>query len=101
MCYIIPLTIILIINGFKIAKKISIPNFNRLNFLMLGGVTMLVVDHLWNGELLLIGQNIINDLSLGFIMSGVVIIAWKIINLLEKKQALVKVQKTGLDNLDN
>ena len=98
MCYVVPLVIILIINGFEKHKKIFIAHLDRLNLLMFGGVTMLVVDHLWNGELFLVGPNIIQDLALGFAMSGVVIIAWALIALIEKKQVLVKVKKTELKN---
>lgn len=98
MCYIVPLTIILIINGLQKYKKIFITHLDRLNLLMFGGVTMLIVDHLWNGELFLVGPNTVRDLALGFAMSGVIIIAWTLNVLVEKKQALVKVQKTEPKN---
>jgi len=98
MCYIVPLAIILIINGFEKHKKIFIAHLDRLNLLMFGGVTMLVVDHLWNGELFLVGPNTLKDLALGFAMSGIIIIAWALFTLIEKKQVLVKVKKTGLKN---
>ncbi len=92
MCFIVPLTITLIINGLKIAKKISISNLNRLNFLMLGGVTMLVVDHLWNGELFLIGPNVIKDLILGVVMSVAVLSIWIMMIVYEKKHSSVSVK---------
>ena len=92
MCYVVPLAISLIINGLKIAKKISIPSLNRLNFLMLGGVTMLVIDHLWNGELFLLGQNIIKDLISGIIMSVAVLSIWIIMIVYEKKHSSISVR---------
>jgi hypothetical protein len=59
---------------------------------MLGGVTMLIVDHLWNGELFLIGPNVIKDLISGVIMSAVVLSIWILMIVYEKKHSSISVK---------
>lgn len=86
MCYGVPLTAFLILNGVKKFKKIEHANWEKLNLLLLGGSIMLVVDHWWNGELFLIGKNIIKDLSLGFAMTVAVFMFWFLINAWDKRK---------------
>lgn len=87
MCYTIPLAATLILNGIKKVKKIQNFHLERLNLLFLGGTIMLVVDHLWNGEIFLIGGNIIKDLLLGFAMTGAILGIWGIMILKDKKNS--------------
>jgi hypothetical protein len=86
MCYGVPVAAVLILNGVKKFKKINLPNFDRLNLLLLGGSIMLIVDHWWNGELFLIGKNITKDLFLGVLMTGAVLGVWLVMNFLEKQK---------------
>ena len=92
MCYTVPLVATLILNGVKGFKKIQIPHSEKLNLLLIGGSVMLVVDHWWNGELFLVGENIIKDLLLGVAMTGAVFIFWGIAVVFKK----MKVDKNGL-----
>lgn len=89
MCYSVPLIATLILNGVIKAKKIENPRLKQLNFLLLGGSVMLVVDHWWNKELFLIGENIVSDLLLGFAMTGAVLVFWWLLGLRKRKQAVV------------
>jgi len=55
-----------------------------LSLLLGGGALFGVVDHLWNGELFLIGDNIVFDLALGGAITLTIIIAWSILVLFNK-----------------
>lgn len=47
-----------------------------LNLMFLGGALFGVIDHLWNGELFLIGKNIASDLLLGVVITVAILITW-------------------------
>jgi hypothetical protein len=49
---------------------------NMLELMLLGGSTFGVIDHWWNGELMLIGDNIASDLLLGFVITLGIFIMW-------------------------
>lgn len=74
MCYTIPLTAAIITAITK--KKIKTPYSNWLNLMLWGGSIMLVIDHLLNGELFLIGKNIGKDLLVGVAMTAMTFLAW-------------------------
>jgi hypothetical protein len=60
----------------------------RLFWLMLmfyGGSLFGAIDHLWNGELFLVSENWVKDLSLGIVITAVIIMAWKKILILAKR----------------
>lgn len=84
MCYTVPLAVTLILNGVRGFKKNKIPHSEKLNLLLIGGSVMLVVDHWWNGELFLVGENIIKDLLLGVAMTGAVFAVWALLFFREK-----------------
>lgn len=74
-CYIVPTIAALISTGvwkFRHTKK----ELLWLNLMMGGGAAFGIIDHLWNNELFLIGPNILNDLLLGFVITGVIFTAW-------------------------
>jgi len=52
---------------------------NSLNMLLFGGALFGIIDHAWNGELLLIGPNIVSDLLLGFTITLSIIVSWAVI----------------------
>ena len=56
-----------------------------LTLLLLGSAIFGIVDHLWNGELFLIGENIGYDLLLGSVITIVTIVVWAIIVIVDKK----------------
>ena len=56
-----------------------------LTLLLVGGAIFGVVDHLWNGELFLIGENLVFDLLLGVVITIVTIAIWAVIVVFDKK----------------
>ena len=55
-----------------------------LSLLFWGGALFGVIDHLWNGELFLISENIVSDLWLGVTISGVILVCWSVMVLASK-----------------
>lgn len=55
-----------------------------LNLLFMGSSIFGVIDHLWNGELFLVGPNIASDLALGATITTGVFVSWGIIVRKEK-----------------
>lgn len=84
VCYLVPLSMAIGTLVMKKTCKQKGDHFGLLNTMLWGGAIMLVVDHLWNGELFLIGENIGWDLALGVAMTGVVLAIWAIISFATK-----------------
>ena len=86
VCYAIPTVAALIHYGMR--KKVPGWKTNThhlwLGLLLAGGALFGIVDHLWNGELFLIGKNIVSDLLLGTTITIVIFVAWAVVVLLEK-----------------
>ena len=83
MCYLGPTTAA-IVTTFIWNKKKTL----RLFWLMLmfyGGSLFGVIDHLWNGELFLVSKDWMKDLSLGVVITAVIILAWGLILFLAKR----------------
>ena len=55
-----------------------------LNLLFVGGAIFGVVDHLWNGELFMLGEKPILDLALGVTITLVILVVWKLIVVYDK-----------------
>jgi hypothetical protein len=91
-CYVVPTTIALLSVIFR--RKFSLHTKYAQWFTMMfsGGSVFGFVDHLWNGELLLIGPNIANDLLLGAIISAALLVGFII---------SVKADKASLKSLAN
>lgn len=76
MCYAAPLVGAVVTSiAWKKTKNVKIW---WLNLLFYGGALFGVIDHLWNGELFLISENIISDLLLGVAITAVILISWGI-----------------------
>lgn len=58
-----------------------------LSLLLVGGAIFGVVDHWWNGELLLIGENLMSDILLGIAITIAIVIIWTILYTLDKTKA--------------
>jgi len=69
------------VHGWKDSKKHS-----RLGFMLAGGATFGVVDHAWNGELIGFSDNVVMDLALGFVITGVIFAIWAATNVVEAAQ---------------
>jgi hypothetical protein len=86
VCYSIPTAAAILLNfvrGKKTSWKDS-PKYRSLNLLLFGGAIFGVVDHIWNGELFLIGPNILSDLALGFAITAAIIGVWGVMVYLEE-----------------
>ncbi|MDH7517717.1 MAG: hypothetical protein QHH19_05175 [Candidatus Thermoplasmatota archaeon] len=87
VCYAVP-TVAAIVH-YATRKKVVSWRTNThhlwLNLLLLGGAIFGVVDHLWNGELFLIGENIFFDLLLGVTITVAMFVVWAVIVTLDKK----------------
>jgi len=47
-----------------------------LNLMFYGGALFGIIDHLWNGELFLISENIASDLLLGVAITAGIFLSW-------------------------
>ena len=59
----------------------------------MGGAIFGIVDHLWNGELLLISEDIGYDLLLGAVITTVIFVFWGIMVYVDKKTNKKVVKK--------
>ncbi len=83
MCYIIPATSAVITSFIWRRNKTSKTWW--LNLMFYGGAIFGVIDHLWNGELFLISRDWIKDLTLGFVITAVILSAWGMLLALAKR----------------
>ncbi len=84
VCYAVPLAVLLITSvRRKILRKKDMEGF-WLNLLLLGGSLFGIIDHFWNGELFLLGPNLLADLSLGATITGGIFATWGVIVFREK-----------------
>ena len=77
VCYTIPL-VVAVVTTIVWGSQRRGPAGWWLNLLLYGGALFGVVDHLWNGELLLIGPDPIGDLFLGVAVTATIFGAWGI-----------------------
>jgi hypothetical protein len=96
VCYTIPLaaSIIHAISQKKISSWRSNIHHKWLNLLFVGGAIFGIVDHIWNGELFLIGENIVPDILLGFTISIIIFVTWIVIVALDKSSKKIKAKTT-------
>jgi len=86
VCYTVPM--IAAVSHFIMRKNITgwknSTNHLWLGLLLAGGAIFGLVDHWWNGELFLIGENILIDLMLGVTITISIIIIWAVAVTLNK-----------------
>jgi hypothetical protein len=58
-----------------------------LGLLLGGGAVFGLVDHWWNGELFLIGENIVMDLLLGVTITVAIFVIWAIMFTIDKTKS--------------
>lgn len=76
MCYTVPIITGVITTALWSKKKtVSLKN---LNLLLYGASIFGFVDHLWNGELFYVSNNIVKDLLLGAVITLSVFVVWKL-----------------------
>jgi len=93
MCYTLPLAAA--ITATFIWKKKGTLKLWWLTLMLYGGSLFGVIDHLWNGELLLVSENWLKDLCLGGVITAGLILTWRIIlGLAKKSPVLTTYMKT-------
>jgi len=79
VCYAIPLVGALLCHVWRTHGHEKQQKYFWLNLMLGGGAIFGVVDHLWNGELFLVGPNILSDLALGVAITATTIAAWALV----------------------
>lgn len=89
VCYAIPIVAALVHYGLrKNVKRLNeSPRQSWLTLLLAGGGTFGFIDHLWNGELTLIGANLLSDLALGTVITLGIFCLWEILVMRDKLTA--------------
>jgi len=86
VCYVVP-TIAAVVHG---AMRKNVDSFKKntyqlwLNLMLAGAGIFGFIDHLWNGELTLIGPNLIDDLLLGITITLVTVALWAVLVTVDK-----------------
>lgn len=82
MCYTVPLAGAIVTSVMW--KKNKSVKLWWLNLMFYGGAIFGVIDHLWNGELFLIGENTAKDLLLGVTITLGIIFTWAFVLVFTK-----------------
>ena len=98
VCYIVPAAAAIVHYGLR--RNIrgwskSIHHF-WLSLLLAGGAIFGVVDHLWNGELFIIGKDPMIDVMLGVTITVAIFIAWAFIVILKKTNVQKPIKQTNI-----
>jgi len=78
VCYAISVIAAILCFGWRKGGNIKDPRYLWLNQMLAGSAIFGVVDHAWNGELFLIGANIMSDLALGTVIVLSIVAFWGI-----------------------
>jgi hypothetical protein len=89
VCYVVPTIGALAVYLFRTLRTGWRKNTHLywLNILLVGGSLFGLVDHAWNGELLILGGNIILDIALGITITTAIIIAWAFLVVIDRAKA--------------
>jgi len=77
MCHLVPTTGAIV--SSILYSKTKQAKHGLLMILFIGSSLFGVIDHWWNGELFLVSENILSDLSLGITIALATVICWGII----------------------
>lgn len=55
-----------------------------LNRLLLGGAVFGLVDHAYNGELFMFGEDIVSDLLLGVLITVSIVAVWAVLSIMDR-----------------
>jgi len=98
VCYTIPAAVAI---GHYILRK-NITGWKEsthhfwLGLLLAGGAIFGVVDHWWNGELFLIGEEPLIDIMLGVTITLTIFVAWAVIVTLNRTAVHKSTKQTNL-----
>ncbi len=91
MCYAVPVAGA-VVTSFLWKRKKEVKLW-WLNLMFYGGALFGVIDHLWNGELFLISENLARDLLLGVVISLGIVGFWFMIVVLSKASPALSTSK--------
>ena len=86
VCYVVPVAAAILHYGLRknVKRLDESPRQPWLTLLLAGGGMFGVIDHLWNGELFLIGPNLLSDLALGTAITVGIFCLWEILVVRDK-----------------
>lgn len=91
-CYIVPTTAAVILLALTRAGVVRGEKLGLLTTLLCGGAIFGLIDHAWNGELLMMGPSLGTDLGLGFTITAGIVGIWGVVEFrTEIKEALGNV----------
>lgn len=76
VCYAVPTTVAVLSILYRGKHSLHTKYAQWFTLLFSGGAVFGIVDHLWNGELFLIGDNIVSDILLGFAITAALSVVW-------------------------
>jgi len=79
VCYAVPATAAVLSVIYRKKHNLHTKYAQWFTLLFSGGSIFGIVDHLWNGELFLIGNNIASDLLLGLTITATLLASWALI----------------------
>ncbi len=89
VCYAVPVVAALVHHGLRKNVKglRENPRQSWLTLLLAGGGMFGFIDHLWNGELTMIGPNLLSDLALGAIITTGIFCLWEVLVMRDRVTA--------------
>jgi len=86
VCYAIPVIAAVVHHGLRknVRRLNESPRQSWLTLLLAGGGMFGFIDHLWNGELALIGSNLLSDLALGTVITLGIFCLWEVLVMRDK-----------------
>jgi hypothetical protein len=86
VCYAVPVVAAVVHYGLrKNVKGLNAnPRQSWLTLLLAGGGMFGFIDHLWNGELAMIGPSLLSDLALGTVITLGIVCLWEILVMKDK-----------------
>ncbi len=82
MCYAVP-AVGAIVTSVVWGKTKGV-RIGWLNLLFWGGALFGIIDHLWNGELFAVSENISGDLMLGVAITVAILVCWSLMVVINK-----------------
>jgi hypothetical protein len=84
VCYSIVLGAAIAVHSRRNRMSDMLPQIGVLSLLLWGGATALIIDHFLNGELFMIGGDILWDLFVGVAMTAIIFVIWSIYVMVKK-----------------
>lgn len=92
VCWAVPTLAALVLFIYRKTKNLK--SMKDLNILLFGATIFGVIDHIWNGEIFLISENLISDIMLGITITIGVFAMWTIFKIYEE----ISEKKTTADS---